>query len=150
MDNLKLARGLEWASLAIAATEIFGQGKVERDLLGTDEYPALLPALGLREAVAGATILSQTSITPTLAAGLWARVVGDAMDLTLMSGAARQTRKPLNLSVSTAMVVAITSLDVLCATRVHQQLAASSGKFMPRRAKLNRSRTSSSFVDSSR
>ena len=123
MDDLSTARALGWASLAIAATEILGQGVVEKDLLGIDPHPVQLPALGLREAVAGITILSQHAVTPTLAAGLWSRVAGDAMDVALLAAAAVRTRRPVALTFSTAMVLGITALDVCTAIRVQRTLA---------------------------
>ena len=128
MDDFKTARALGWTSMAIAATEILGQGVVERDLLGIDEHPALLKALGMREAVAGATILSQKTITPTLAAGLWSRAAGDAMDLALLAAAGVRTRRPAALAASTLMVVGITALDIYAAVRVQQRLQSASSE----------------------
>ena len=122
MQDVTFARALGWASLLIAATEIFGQGRVEHDLLGIKDHPTLLKALGLREAAAGATILSQTTLTPLLAAGVWARVAGDAMDLGLLAAAVPSNRKPGALTASTMMVLGITALDVLCAVRVQRAL----------------------------
>lgn len=123
MQDIKAARALGWASLGIAATEVFGQGYVEEELLGIDEHPHLMQALGAREAIAGVTILSQKSITPTLAAGLWSRVAGDAMDLALLATAATRTRKPVTLAANTLVVLGITALDVFYAIRVQRQLA---------------------------
>lgn len=125
MNDLRTARALGWASLAIAAVEIVGEGVVERDLLGIDDHPTLLRALGLREAVAGATILSQKAVTPTLAAGLWSRVAGDAMDLALLAAAGVKTRRPAALAASTLMVLGITALDVVAAVRIQRRLSDS-------------------------
>jgi hypothetical protein len=122
MKDLKAAHGLGWASLAIAATEIFGQGTVERDLLGIDEHPLVLPSLGVREAIAGITLLSQKKITPTLAAGLWSRVAGDVMDLSLLAAAAPHTRKRSSFASNTLAVLAITALDVYYAARIQRRL----------------------------
>lgn len=126
MDDVKAARALGWASLGIAATEVFGQGYVEKELLGIDEHPHLLQALGAREAIAGVTILSQTAVTPTLAAGLWSRVAGDAMDIALLATAAAKTRKPVSLAANTLVVLGITALDVYLALRVQKKLVAQS------------------------
>lgn len=123
MNDLEAARALGWASVAIAATEIAGQGAVEHELIGIDEHPQLMRALGARELAAGVTILSQKSVTPTLAAGLWSRVAGDAMDLALLALAGKTTRKPGALAASTAMVLGITALDVIYALRISQRLA---------------------------
>lgn len=122
MNDLKIARGLGWLSLAIAATEIFGRRTVEKNLLGIDRHPVLMPAMGVREAVAGVTILSQRRITPTLAAGLWSRVAGDALDLSLLAAAAPTTRKPKSFTTNLLTVAAITAVDVYYAARISRRL----------------------------
>ena len=122
MKDLTAARGLGWASLAIAAIEILGQGTVENELLGVDEHPLLMRSLGVREAIAGFTLLSQKKITPTLAAGLWSRVAGDAMDLSLLAAAAPHTRKPSSFASNCLAVLGITALDVYYAARVQRRL----------------------------
>ncbi|MBV8780960.1 MAG: hypothetical protein JO353_06135 [Phycisphaerae bacterium] len=122
MNDFKAARALGWTSLAIAATEILGQGFASKNLLGLDEHPYLMRALGVRELIAGATILSQKRITTTLAAGLWSRVAGDAMDLALMAVAAPSSRKPASFASNGAVVTLITALDVFCAFRISRRL----------------------------
>ena len=123
MTDLQAARGLGWLSLGIAAAEILGHGFVEERLLGVDEHPLLMPALGVREAVAGVVLLSQKRITPTLAAGLWSRVAGDAMDLSLLAVAAPRTRRPGGLFANTLVVLGIAAVDVYYALRVTRRLA---------------------------
>jgi hypothetical protein len=122
MKDIHAARALGWASLAIAATEIVGEGTVEKDLLGIDDHPALLPALGVREAIAGVTLLTQKQITPALAAGLWSRVAGDAMDLALLALAAPKTRRPAGFAAATAAVIGLTAADLYYAFRVQRRL----------------------------
>ncbi|HWE04944.1 MAG TPA: hypothetical protein VG326_21230 [Tepidisphaeraceae bacterium] len=122
MKDLKTVHTLGWVSLAIAATEIFGQGAVENDFLGVDEHRQLLRALGMREAAAGITLLSQRRITPTLAAGLWSRVAGDAMDLALLAAGAPKSRKPSRFAAATLLVLGITALDVFYAFRIQRRL----------------------------
>lgn len=123
MNDLQAARALGYASVGIAAAEVSGQGAVERDLLGIDEQPELMHALGAREAASGAVILSQHRITPTLAAGLWSRVAGDAIDLALLGLAAPRSRRPGGLAAATLMVAGITVLDLICAVRIQRRLA---------------------------
>ena len=62
----------------------------------------------------GIDILSHDYPTP----GIWGRVVGDALDLTLLGFAAKKTRKPGGLMFAFAMVAAITALDALCAGKL--------------------------------
>ena len=123
MDDLKAARALGWASLAIAASEMLGHKVVETELLGLDDHATLMGALGVREAIAGATILSQHAITPTLAAGLWSRVAGDAMDLALMAKGAPNTRNKPGYTAATLMVAGITALDVYYAIKIQKQVS---------------------------
>jgi hypothetical protein len=82
----------------------------------------MMPALGVREAAAGITILSQRRITPTLAAGLWSRVAGDAIDLSLLAAAAPRTRKPGSFAANLLTVAAITAVDVYYAARIQRRL----------------------------
>jgi hypothetical protein len=122
MEDITAARALGWASLVIAATEIFGQGPVEESMLGVDEHPLLMRALGVREAAAGAMILSQKEVTPMLAAGLWSRVAGDAMDLSLLAVAAPASCRRGRLSSNALVVLGITALDIFYALRVNRRL----------------------------
>ncbi|MBN9517087.1 hypothetical protein J0H58_00990 [bacterium] len=76
-------------------------------------YPALVRGYGLREVAAGLMILG--SRRP--AAGLWARVAGDALDLAALAAAyaegnADQRRKAAETA---AAVLGVTALDVVCA-----------------------------------
>lgn len=70
----------------------------------------LLRALGLREIVSGVGILTR----PRPAGWLWSRVLGDAMDLSLLGLAlsSRRSSSP-RLIGATAAVVGVTALDVL-------------------------------------
>jgi hypothetical protein len=144
MNDLQAARALGWASLGIAAAEAFAHRQVSDDLLGTDDHPTLMKALAAREAAAGVTILSQTAVTPTLAAGLWSRVAGDALDLALLGLAAARTRRPAELSATTATVLAITAADVWVAWRDSRRLASQAARssapwYAPERRTGNRS-----------
>jgi len=125
MNDLKAARALGWASLAIGLTEMAAPGFLERKL-GVRQHRGLLKLLGIREALSGVAILKQKRATKELSAGLWSRVAGDAMDLALLAAAARKTRNPSGLMTAIAMVVGIAFLDVLFAERV--QHAQSNGK----------------------
>ena len=121
MDDLKVARGLGWASFAIAGVEAFAPHLVEEEL-GIDDHSTLLKGLAVREAAAGATLLSQNAVTPTLAAGLWSRVAGDAMDLALLGMAAAKSRNPSGVGTVSILVAGITMLDLWCAVRVQRRL----------------------------
>lgn len=122
MNDVKMARLLGWASVVIAASEILMPKTLTRHLLGIEDHEALTRSLGVRELAAGVTILSQDALTPTLAAGLWSRVAGDAMDLALLATAAPRSRNPMGFAAATALVFGITALDAGQAWKVQRRL----------------------------
>ncbi len=137
MDNTQAARMLGWASIGIGLTEIAAPHLVERQLGVCEcEHTTLLRAMGLREIASGLTILSQDGPTDTMAAGLWSRVAGDALDLALLGAAASRTRNPGGLAVATAMVLGITALDVLVARWVQDDRRQGSRDVPRRRSTL--------------
>lgn len=127
MNDLKIARALGWASLAIGVTEFAAPGFLERQL-GVKAHRGLLKALGVREALSGLAILTEKRPTKQLSAGMWSRVAGDAMDLALLAAAARKSRRPAGLLTAIGMVVGIAFLDCVFAERV--QRAQSNGRHM--------------------
>ena len=128
MKDVQVARALGWASFAIGLTEILAARPVER-LLGIGDHRGLLTAFGLRECAAGAAILTAGE-TPNaqLAAGMWSRVAGDALDVAMLGAAARKTDNPGGLAFATAMVLGITAIDVMCAWRLQKRQSAPSGR----------------------
>ena len=111
------ARALGWASIAIGLTEILFPRWLSR-LIGIEDRPGLMRAMGVRELVSGMTILTEDEPTAQLSAGVWSRVAGDALDLTLLGIAAKKTTNPGGLTFATAMVLGITALDVIYAIRL--------------------------------
>ncbi len=122
MSNIQAARALGWTSLAVGATEIIATRWLE-DQMGVGNNHTLIRAFGVREIAAGVTILQQPGVNKTLAAGLWARVAGDALDLALLGLAGLVTRNPKGLGVIVGIVLAVTGLDVVVAARVQAELA---------------------------
>ncbi len=120
ITDTQLARGLGWATIGIAAAEILATEQVEQ-LLGVDHHHALLKGFGLRELAVGLTLLSQSEPTPTLQAGIWARVAGDVADVALMAVAAPRTRNPGGFAVASALVAGIVALDVWAAVRLNRK-----------------------------
>ena len=120
MNDVDAARMLGWASIGIGLTEIAAPHLVERQL-GVGDHAALLRTMGMREIASGLTILSQDEPNATMAAGLWSRVMGDAVDLALLGAAATRTYNPGGLAVAAAMVLGITALDVLYAQRLQSR-----------------------------
>ena len=126
ITDTQLARGLGWATLGIAAAELFATEAVEH-LLGVDHHTALIRGFGLRELAAGLTILTQDQVTPTLTAGIWARVAGDVVDGVALAAAAPKTRNPVGFAVASTLVAGIVALDVWAAVRLTKRSSAPSG-----------------------
>jgi len=118
-SDVQAARALGWASVAIGLTEILFPRWLSR-LIGIEDRAGLFRALGVRELVSGMTILTEDRPSTQLAAGVWSRVAGDAMDLALLGVAAKKTVRPGGLTFATAMVLGITALDVMYALRLEQ------------------------------
>jgi hypothetical protein len=130
--SYKLARGLGWFSIGLGAAELLLPGVLNRSL-GMREHNSLVRGFGLREIGAGVGILVAKDPTPWL----WARVVGDALDL-LSLVSALGPGSPRRGSATTAFlsVTAITLLDVLCARSMGEEVAY---RQLPRRDYSDRS-----------
>ena len=114
MNMRKLARGLGWFSIGLGVAEVVAPEKLSK-ALGIERRKGLVRLFGLREIAAGVGILAERR----QGAWVWARVVGDALDLALLGSALRADNpKRLAAAVATANVLGITALDVLCASRL--------------------------------
>jgi hypothetical protein len=122
MKRERLPWALGWASLGIGLTELaFAEGICR--VLGLSKYRAdRVRALGLRELASGWGLLRE----PQRRDWVWARVAGDAMDLTLLAvtfGKPRANR--LWQGVITAAVAGVTLVDLYAALRRSAPLARS-------------------------
>jgi len=121
VDAGKLARGLGWFSIGLGLAEVLAPGGVAKISGVSRKNTGLIRLLGLREIAHGVGIFSQGRRP---AEAVWARVVGDALDLACLGAAfASPTTKKGRLAFATANVLAVTALDVLCA----QQLSGGEG-----------------------
>lgn len=115
-----LPRWLGWFSLGLGTPQILSPGRINQ-LAGVEDsrrHRALMRAVGLREIAAGMGLLSRRN----LAGWLWARVLGDAMDMTLLSAAlASENTKKRRLGTATVAVAGVTVLDLITALRVSQE-----------------------------
>jgi uncharacterized membrane protein len=118
---MRVDRGLGWFSIGLGVTQLFAPRAVAR-LVGIEgdagRTTVLMCLVGVREIVAGIGILARRRP----AGWLWARVGGDAMDLTLLgsafrAGSARYDR----LGAACAAVVGITALDLWTAERLRRR-----------------------------
>src|SRR4051812_45258460 len=112
-----LGTALGVASVALGVPQVAAPAAVAR-LIGLRPAPGTLAALrgiGVRELAAAAGVLA----SPRPAAGLWSRVAGDALDLTLLGRALRNPKDDRRrLAAALAAVAGITALDVVAAARV--------------------------------
>jgi hypothetical protein len=118
MNARQLARGLGWFSIGLGFAELVAPGRIS-NRLGLQGDQGKVRAFGLREVISGAAILASRGRAPH---GLWARVVGDVMDLGLLQtanpvGAERRT----TLNVARAAVLGAAALDLLAARKLTRQ-----------------------------
>jgi hypothetical protein len=115
-----IARGLGWFSVALGVTQIVAPRRLSR-LIGVNDRPLLMRMLGIRETLAGVSILAQRRPVP----GLWSRVAGDGMDLALLGAglASRNSGKPKLLG-ATAAVAGVTALDAWASIRLTKSATA--------------------------
>lgn len=121
LSNIKAARALGWVSIGLGLTEIAVPGWVEQQL-GVKGHRGIIRGFGLREIAAGMMILNQPGLNRNLVAGLWSRVGGDAVDLAALGKAKDSTRRPEGLGTVSAIVTAITGIDILVALKAHFDL----------------------------
>jgi uncharacterized membrane protein len=113
MKEERMAPFLGWFSIGLGLAQVVAPGRLA-EMIGIDDdggTRTLMRAAGLREIASGLGILA----LPSPLAGLWARVAGDAMDLTLLARAltwskARRDR----VATATASIVGIAAVDVWC------------------------------------
>jgi uncharacterized membrane protein len=135
--NTPVPRALGWASLGLGIPQVAMPGAFAQAIgVRPDrEAQAWTLAVGIRELAAAAGILELGQPRPM--GWLWARVAGDAMDLTLLLSALRS--KPLHRTrvlAATGAVLAITAADVAAAMRMssHPELHAEPGPVRARAA----------------
>jgi uncharacterized membrane protein len=116
-DGSSLSRGLGLFSLGLGLTELAAPEALAR-AIGVDpdgRTSTALRVLGMREVISGLGVLAQ----PRRALPLWARVVGDAIDLGLVAWAARSRRTSgQRLVAAFAAVAGVAALDVIASRRV--------------------------------
>jgi len=118
----RLGRGLGMFSIALGMTEVLAP-RMLGQAIGMDTRgsgPAILRAFGARELGAGIAVL----LRPNKPLPLWARVVGDAMDLTFLALATRSRRaNGTRLAIAAAAVAGVTALDVIASLRAQKAVA---------------------------
>jgi uncharacterized membrane protein len=107
----QLSQFLGWFSIGLGLTQLTNPGGFVKfiGLKDEPEYRKWVVGIGLREIICGVALL----IRPTSAKWLQARVVGDAMDLSLLGTALNsgQKKQPDRVVSALAAVAGITALD---------------------------------------
>jgi uncharacterized membrane protein len=114
-DGEQVAPGLGWFSIGLGVAQLAAPGWICR-LIGvrpTDDACTLQRVIGVREVMAGVGIFND----PRTERWLWARVVGDMMDLALL-GMAFGSRKAHTgrVAMATASVLGVTAADAYAAS----------------------------------
>lgn len=112
------ASGLAWFGIGLGVAELVMPGRLAR-FLGLDDHPStrtLLRAFGVREIASGIAILARARH----AGWMWARVLGDALDLAALATAHRSARRRHRPRVRGALVfvLAASVLDLVTASRL--------------------------------
>ncbi len=115
-DATGLIRGLGWLGVTLGVTEL-AIPRLLASAIGVDPdgaAPVVLRAMGVRELASSAAVLAR----PDLPMPRWARVIGDAIDLSLLGLAlATPGTGKRRLAAALGMVAGVTALDVLAARR---------------------------------
>jgi hypothetical protein len=111
MTDVQLAKGLGWFSIGLGLTELAAPGWLGR-VTGLGERTKLLRTFGVREAANGVGVLMQRRP----AAGMWARVAGDALDTAVVVNALRNNEGPRKrLTATLVALLGVGALDLVCA-----------------------------------
>jgi uncharacterized membrane protein len=139
---VRRATGLGWFSIALGALQLAAPSAVAV-MVGARIRPETRKTMrwvGLREVASGIGILSSRSTQPVW---LWARVVGDAMDIALL-GKTMSSPKTQHTRTMTALgsVLAVTALDVKSAVELtrHRDRGAEEGIHVITAITVNRPR----------
>jgi uncharacterized membrane protein len=111
----RLAKGLGWFSLGLGMTELLAPKFIAKISGVSERRTGLIRLYGLREIASGIGIFAQKNPAPAL----WARVAGDALDLTSLGIACTSPdAKRGRITFATANVLAVTALDMIAAKQL--------------------------------
>jgi hypothetical protein len=111
MTEENLAKGLGLFSLGLGLTQLVAPDWLGRQA-GLGRETGLMRALGGREIMTGLGVLNPS----TTHLALWGRVVGDVMDLAILTAALRSPGSDRKrVAIATGMVAGVTLLDLAAA-----------------------------------
>jgi uncharacterized membrane protein len=116
--SARIALGLGLFSVGLGLAELLAPRRILRlaGIGGRSRGRALTRAFGVRELVAGLGLLGRRRVTPWL----WARVIGDAVDLAALAAGARRRQanvKIARVAGTIAAVAGVTALDIYAAIK---------------------------------
>ncbi|WP_020180497.1 hypothetical protein [Methylopila sp. M107] len=116
----RLATGLGFASLALAAFELARPGALAKSI-GLDENHVFLKGFGAREMATGAGLFGwRRGRGKSL--WIWARVAGDLSDAWALAPALRRGNPQRHVAIAAAGVLAaVAIIDVLCARALDER-----------------------------
>lgn len=119
-DAERLATGLGFAQLALAAFELARPGALAKSL-GLEENHVFLKGFGAREMATGAGLFGwRRGRGKSL--WIWARVAGDAMDAVTLAPALRRDNPRRKVAFAAlGVLAAVTIIDVLCARALDER-----------------------------
>ena len=131
----RIATGLGWFSIGLGLAEVLAPKGLAK-LIGTQgKHTVLIRFMGLREIAAGVGIL--TNRRP--ASWVWARVAGDALDLTCLGAALMSDDSDRGrVAAATAAVIGVTALDILNAQQLSSDRGAHGGLSQVNTMTINR------------
>lgn len=116
----RLSTGLGFAQLALAAFELARPGALARSI-GLRENHTFLKGLGAREMATGAGLFGWRRGRGR-SLWIWARVVGDAMDVwTIAPALSRSNPKRKAAFAALGLVAVVAVIDVLCAKALDER-----------------------------
>jgi len=119
----QLATALGWFSIALGVSELTAPRALARMAGLPESSVPTVRALGAREIGHGISVLA----APDRSAPVWSRVVGDAIDLTVLFAALRSEEADEGrISGAIAAIAGVAAVDLFCATRLGQQQQRSS------------------------
>ena len=111
----QLALGLGWFGIGLGLAELLVPRRFARTIGVSHKHHRLIRVMGVREIANGLGIL----ILPSTSAGVWARVVGDFVDLACLGAAfTSASANRSRLATTAAAVAGATAVDLLCAQRL--------------------------------
>ena len=118
MDQVKLAKGLGAMGIGLGLTEMLAPEWLARQIGVNEDRTTLLRAMGVREAVTGVIVLMKDRPTT----GMWGRVAGDAVDISLLAAALKSPRNRKGRMLGAlGIVLGATLQDVSCARGLQAQ-----------------------------